>query len=813
MTDKVNLDDPNMILPILPLRDVVVYPHMVIPLFIGRKKSINAIEHSMQSDKQIMLIAQKEADTDNPSTKDIYEVGTLANILQLLKLPDNTIKLLVEGTHRAKVVRYSKEKKFMSAELSFLETESKFGHKKTETLARLVLNQFGQYVKHNKKIPGEVLQTLTTTETLDRLAYTIAAHTTLSIDSKQKILELNDIYECLECLMTLLEEELDILQVEKRIRGRVQQQMEKSQREYYLNEQMKAIQKELGDIDDVASEAQNYRKNITKANMPADTKKKALVELGKLNMMAPMSSEATVVRNYLDWLIGMPWTKKSKIKRSLDEATKILERDHHGLEKVKERIIEYLAVQHRTQKIKGTILCLVGPPGVGKTSLGKSIANATGRKFTRMALGGLRDEAEIRGHRRTYIGAQPGKFVQNLSKIGVRNPLFLLDEVDKMSTDFRGDPASALLEVLDSEQNSTFVDHYLEVEFDLSDVMFVCTANTLRIPPPLLDRMEVIRIPGYTEDEKFNIATQYLLPKAMKENGLAKKEMQISKNAVLDTIRYYTREAGVRNLEREIMKISRKVVKSLVLNGNKSKQPVKVGSNALEQYLGVRKFRYGIADEENRIGQVNGLAWTESGGELLTVESATMPGKGKLSHTGQLGDVMKESVQAARTVVRSRSRVLGIAADFHESNDMHVHIPEGATPKDGPSAGVAVCTAITSAITKIPVRSNVAMTGEITLRGEVLAIGGLKEKLLAAQRAHIKTVLIPKDNAKDLKEIPKNITAKLDIQPVQWIDEVLKFSLTEMPVPTQYKDKLTEKISPNKEIARKTARTTRVQSH
>ena len=760
-----------------------------------------------------MLITQKEADTDKPSSKDIYTVGTMANILQLLKLPDDTIKLLVEGTERARVVKYTKDKKFIGAEVDTLVTVSKYDSKKIETLARLVLNQFSQYVKFNKKIPDEVLQTLTTTETLNKLAYTIAAHTTLSIESKQKILEINDIYERLECLMALLEEELDILKVEKRIRGRVQQQMEKSQREYYLNEQMKAIQKELGDIDDVDSETQNYREKITKAQMPADTKKKALVELSRLNMMAPMSSEAAVVRNYLDWLINMPWSKKSRIKRSLDDASKILEKDHYGLEKVKERIIEYLAVQLRTQKIKGTILCLVGPPGVGKTSLGKSIANATGRKFTRMALGGVRDEAEIRGHRRTYIGAQPGKFVQNLSKVGVRNPLFLLDEIDKMSTDFRGDPASALLEVLDSEQNSTFTDHYLEVEFDLSDVMFVCTANSLRIPPALLDRMEVIRIPGYTEDEKLNIAMQYLMPKAMKANGLAENEMQISQNAVLDAIRYYTREAGVRNLEREIMKVSRKVVKNLVLSKEKAKKPVKVVPSSLERYLGVRKFRYGVADEENRIGQVNGLAWTESGGELLTVESTTMSGKGHLSHTGQLGDVMKESVQAAMAIVRSRGEILGIAPDFHENHDVHVHIPEGATPKDGPSAGIAVCTAITSAITKIPVRANVAMTGEITLRGEVLAIGGLKEKLLAAQRAHIETVLIPKENAKDLKEIPKNIIGKLDIQAVQWIDEVLKVALTEMPIPIEYKDKISEKIPSDKEISNKTAKTRRMQSH
>ena len=810
MVAKTKYKNTDLILPVLPLRDVVVYPHMVIPLFIGRKKSINAIELSMQCNKQIMLITQKEADVDNPSTKDIYTIGTLANVLQLLKLPDDTIKLLVEGTERAEVLKYTRDKKFIGAELGILESSSKFDSQKIETLARLVLNQFGQYVKLNKKIPAEVLQTLTTTETPSRLAYTIAAHTTLSIESKQKILEIDDVYERLECLMAFLEEELDILQVEKRIRGRVQQQMEKSQREYYLNEQMKAIQKELGDIDDVDSEAQNYNKRINKANMPADTKKKALVELSRLNMMAPMSSEAAVVRNYLDWLINMPWTKKSRIKRSLEGATKILENDHYGLEKIKERIIEYLAVQLRTKKIKGTILCLVGPPGVGKTSLGKSIANATGRKFTRMSLGGVRDEAEIRGHRRTYIGAQPGKLIQNLSKIGVRNPLFLLDEVDKMSTDFRGDPASALLEVLDSEQNSTFVDHYLEVEFDLSDVMFVCTANSLRIPPALLDRMEVLRIPGYTEDEKFNIATQYLIPKAMEANGLATKEMQISQDTVIDTIRYYTREAGVRNLEREIMKISRKVVKALVLSKNKVKKLIKIDTASLEDYLGVRKFRYGVADEENRIGQVNGLAWTEAGGELLTVESAKMPGKGRLSHTGQLGDIMKESVQAAMTIVRSRNESLGIGKNFHENHDVHVHIPEGATPKDGPSAGIAVCTAITSAITKIPVKSNIAMTGEITLRGEVLAIGGLKEKLLAAQRAQIKTVIIPKDNAKDLKEIPQNITEKLDIRPIQWIDEVLKTALTEMPVPVQYKAKLAEKISSDKEI---TSGTGRVQRH
>jgi len=805
-------DEDGLELPVLPLRDVVVFPYMVIPLFIGREKSVNAIEYSMRHDKQIMLVTQKEADQDNPTPNDIYSVGTLANILQLLKLPDGTIKLLVDGTRRAKIIRFTKNRKYLAAELSVKKTASKRSVKKIEALARLVINQFGQYVKLNKKIPDEVLQTLATTEALERLAYTIAAHTMLNIENKQHILEIDDLYECYERLMACLEEELDVLKVEKRIRGRVQKQLEKSQREYYLNEKMKAIQKELGDIDETTSEAQDYRNNIAKAGMPADTKKKALVELGRLNMMAPMSSEATVVRNYLDWLIAMPWKKSSKVKRDLESAEKMLEEDHYGLEKVKERIIEYLAVQQKAKKIKGPILCLVGPPGVGKTSLGRSIARATGRKFTRMALGGVRDEAEIRGHRRTYIGAQPGKIVHNLSKVAVRNPLFLLDEVDKMSTDFRGDPASALLEVLDGEQNSTFVDHYLEVEFDLSDVMFVCTANSLHIPPALLDRMEVIRIPGYTEDEKLSIATQYLMPKALKENGLTKKEMQLAEAAIVDIIRYYTREAGVRSLERELMKISRKVVKALVLNQSKTKSAVKVGSDSLEPYLGVRKFRYGVADEENRVGQVNGLAWTEAGGELLTVESVTMQGKGKLSYTGQLGDVMKESVRAAMAVVRSRAKTLGIVADFHETHDVHVHIPEGATPKDGPSAGIAVCTAITSAITDIPVRADLAMTGEITLRGEVLSIGGLKEKLLAAHRANIKTVLIPKENEKDLKEIPKNISDKLDIQAVQWFDEVLKAALTELPVPIPYKDKLAGKIASDEKIAGK-PRASRVRRH
>lgn len=812
MNDTVASSNNEIVVPVLPLRDVVVYPHMVIPLFIGRKKSINALDISMRENKQIFLVTQKNASDDNPTGKDIYKIGTLANILQLLKLPDGTIKLLVEGTERSEIVGLLKNKKYIEARVRAIRDTSKQDPKKMEAIARSVLEQFAQYVKLNKKIPVEVLQTLTGADDADRLADTIAAHTTFGIEGKQAILEIIDPYKRFERLMALLEEELDILQVEKRIRGRVQQQMEKSQREYYLHEQMKAIQKELGDIDDVPNEAKNYQEKIAKAGMPADTKKKAISELHKLNMMAPMSSEATVVRNYLDWLIAMPWKTRSKINKNLVTAEQMLEEDHYGLDKVKERILEYLAVQQKAKVLKGPILCLVGPPGVGKTSLGKSIARATGRKYTRMALGGVRDEAEIRGHRRTYIGALPGKFVQNLSKVGVRNPLFLLDEVDKMSTDFRGDPASALLEVLDSEQNSTFVDHYLEVEFDLSDIMFVCTANSLNIPPALLDRLEVIRLPGYTEDEKMNIAQQYLVPKTMKENGLNSKEIEISKSALLNTIRYYTREAGVRNLEREITKICRKVVKSLLLD-KKSKKPVIIRPSSLEKYLSVRKFRYGIADEENRVGQVNGLAWTESGGELLTVESAVMSGKGRLSHTGQLGNVMQESVRAAMTVVRSRAESLGIASDFHEGHDVHIHIPEGATPKDGPSAGIAVCTAIASTVTKVPVRSDVAMTGEITLRGEVLAIGGLKEKLLAALRAHIKTVLIPKENVKDLKEIPANIQNKIDIRPVQWIDEVFKLALTKVLTPTYADTKTVEKGAQSKSIAGKTSRSTRVQRH
>ena len=813
MKDTMNIKKDEFVVPVLPLRDVVVYPHMVIPLFIGREKSINALDISMRENKQIFLVAQKNAADDNPSGKDIYKYGTLANILQLLKLPDGTIKLLVEGTERSVIVNLLKNRKYIEARVRLIREAARRDSRKVEAIARSVLEQFAQYVKLNKKIPVEVLQTLTGAEDPDRLADTIAAHTTFSIEAKQEILEIIEPYKRFERLMVLFEEELDILQVEKRIRGRVQQQMERSQREYYLHEQMKAIQKELGDIEDIPSEARGYQEKITKAGMPVDTKKKAISELHKLNMMAPMSSEATVVRNYLDWLVAMPWQKKSKINKDLLAAEKMLEEDHYGLDKVKERILEYLAVQQKAKVLKGPILCLVGPPGVGKTSLGKSIARATGRKYTRMALGGVRDEAEIRGHRRTYIGALPGKFIQNLSKVGVRNPLFLLDEVDKMSMDFRGDPASALLEVLDSEQNSTFMDHYLEVEFNLSDVMFVCTANSLNIPPALLDRLEVIRLPGYTEDEKLSIATQYLVPKTMKENGLNSKEIEISKKAILNTIRYYTREAGVRNLEREIMKICRKVVKSLLLD-KKGDKPVVISPSLLEKYLGVRKFRYGMADEENRIGQVNGLAWTESGGELLTVESAVMSGKGRLSHTGQLGDVMQESVRAAMTVVRSRAESLGIAADFHEKHDVHVHIPEGATPKDGPSAGIAVCTAIASTISKVQVRSDVAMTGEITLRGEVLAVGGLKEKLLAALRANVKTVLIPKENVKDLKEIPTNIKNKIDICPVQWIDEVFKLALTEMLTPSDYADtKNVEKEPRSKSMTGKTSRSTRVQRH
>ncbi|MDH5611753.1 MAG: endopeptidase La [Gammaproteobacteria bacterium] len=769
--------------PVLPLRDVVVYPHMVIPLFVGREKSIQALDAAMRDNKKILLIAQKSADIDDPGVSDVHEIGTLATILQLLKLPDGTIKVLVEGVRRAKVEGLRESGNFFVASYSEIDEVSDVDERELEILSRSILNVFDQYVKLNKKVPAEILTSLAGIDEPSRLSDTIAAHMSLKLEEKQKILEISSVRARLEYLMSLIDAEIDLLQIEKRIRGRVKQQMEKSQREYYLNEQMKAIQKELGDMDDVPNEIEELEKRIEEAGMSKEAHKKARSELNKLKMMSPMSAEATVVRNYIDWLADCPWKKRSKIRRDLAGAEQVLNDDHYGLEKVKERILEYLAVQQRVKKLKGPILCLVGPPGVGKTSLGQSIARATNRKYTRMSLGGVRDESEIRGHRRTYIGSLPGKVIQNLSKVGTRNPLFLLDEIDKMAADFRGDPASALLEVLDPEQNHTFSDHYLEVDFDLSDVMFVATSNSMNIPAPLLDRMEVIRLPGYTEDEKVAIATKYLLPKQMEDSGLKDSELQVSESALRDIVRLYTREAGVRNLQRELAKICRKVVKQMVLKP-KSKV-VSVTSKNLEKYLGVKRFRYGVAEKHNQIGQVNGLAWTEVGGELLTIESAVMPGKGKLSHTGQLGDVMQESIQAAMTVIRSRSASLGLASNFQDDKDIHVHVPEGATPKDGPSAGVGMCTALASSLTGIPVNANVAMTGEITLRGEVLPIGGLKEKLLAAHRAGIEIIIIPQDNEKDLVEMPKNIMAKLDIKPVRWIDEVLEIALEVMPTPLE----------------------------
>ncbi|TDJ45206.1 MAG: endopeptidase La [Gammaproteobacteria bacterium] len=766
--------------PILPLRDVVVYPHMVIPLFVGREKSIHALDSAMESGKKILLVAQKQADIDVPTDADIYRLGTLATILQLLKLPDGTVKVLVEGVSRAKVGKISSNEYF-TADIELINESAEEESRELAGLKRAVVSQFENYVKLNKKVPPEILTSLTSIEQPGRLADTVAAHMSLQLDEKQKVLEIEDVKPRLEHVMRLIDAEIDMLQIEKRIRGRVKQQMERSQREYYLNEQMKAIQKELGDMEDAPNELNELEQKIEAAGMSSEAKEKALGELNKLKMMSPMSAEATVVRNYIDWLVKVPWKKKTRILRKLDKAEAILEEDHYGLEKVKERILEYLAVQLRVKKLKGPILCLVGPPGVGKTSLGQSIARSTNRKFVRMSLGGVRDEAEIRGHRRTYIGSMPGKILQNLAKTGVRNPLMLLDEIDKMSTDFRGDPSSALLEVLDPETNSVFGDHYLEVDFDLSDVMFVCTANTLNIPAPLLDRMEVIRIPGYTEDEKLNIAQRYLVPKQLKANGLKTEELAISEGAIRDVIRYYTREAGVRNLEREIAKICRKVVKELLLHP-KDKQ-THIASKGLDKLLGVRQFRYGRADAKDRVGQVTGLAWTEAGGELLTIEATVVQGNGKLMHTGKLGEVMQESIQAATTVVRSRAKLLGIDEEFYQKLDIHIHVPEGATPKDGPSAGVAMCAALVSALTEIPVRSDVAMTGEITLRGEVLPIGGLKEKLLAAHRGGISRVLIPHENEKDLVEIPKNIKDKLDIVPVRWIDEVLEYSLLHTPVP------------------------------
>ena len=767
-------------LPLLPLRDVVVYPHMVIPLFVGREKSIRALEAAMAADKQVLLVAQKNAAVDEPGADDIYRVGTVSNILQLLRLPDGTVKVLVEGGYRAKLDVVSDTDDYLTAVGTELPADA-LDAREAEAMVRSSMGQFEKYVNLSKKIPSEVLTSLSGIDEPGRLADTIAAHMSMDLEQKQNVLEIPDIRDRLEHLMALMESEIDLLQVEKRIRGRVKKQMEKSQREYYLNEQMKAIQKELGELDDAPNEAEELEKKILQAGMPKEAEAKVRSELNKLKMMSPMSAEASVVRSYIDWMVTIPWKKHSKVKHDLAYAEEILERDHYGLEEVKERILEYLAVQKRVKKIKGPVLCLVGPPGVGKTSLGESIAKATNRKFVRMALGGVRDEAEIRGHRRTYIGSLPGKIIQKMAKAGVRNPLFLLDEVDKMGMDHRGDPASALLEVLDPEQNSTFNDHYLEVDYDLSDVMFICTSNSLNIPVALLDRMEVIRIPGYTEDEKVNIAERYLKPKQMRNNGLADNELAIEEATVRDIIRYYTREAGVRGLEREIAKICRKVVKEFSLK-NRS-EPLVITPEQLEDYCGVRKYSFGMAEEKNQVGQVTGLAWTSVGGELLTIEAAAVVGKGRHVKTGSLGDVMQESIQAALTVVRSRSQMLGIPASAHDKYDIHIHVPEGATPKDGPSAGIGMCTALVSVLTGIPVRSDVAMTGEITLRGQVLRIGGLKEKLLAAHRGGIKTVVIPDENVRDLKEIPDNIKADLQIKPVKWIDEVLEVALERMPEP------------------------------
>ncbi len=782
MTDLKQKDE---CVPVLPLRDVVVYPHMVIPLFVGREKSIVALDMAMKEDKQILLVAQKQADVDEPEFGDLYQAGTLANILQLLKLPDGTVKVLVEGSERCSVLQYQDIDGYMVASVKEVGDVVDMTEQEAEVLQRTAINSFDQYVKLNNKIPPEVLNSLAGIDDLGRLADTIAAHMSMKVEEKQKMLETADIVQRLEALMTLMEGEVDLLEMEKRIRGRVKKQMEKNQREYYLNEQMKAIQKELGEMDDASNEIEELEKKIAAAGMSKEAKVKADAELNKLKLMSPMSAEATVVRNYIEWMVGVPWKKKTKVRHDLKLAEEVLEAEHYGLEKVKERILEYLAVQQRVKQLKGPILCLVGPPGVGKTSLGQSIARATNRKYVRMALGGVRDEAEIRGHRRTYIGSMPGKILQNLSKVKTRNPMFLLDEIDKMAADFRGDPASALLEVLDPEQNHTFADHYLEVDFDLSDVMFVATANTMNIPAPLMDRMEVIRLPGYTEDEKINIALRFLIPKQIKNNGLKPSEIEFSEIAVRDMIRYYTREAGVRGLEREISKVCRKVVKDLLLKSQADKEVI--NAENLGKYLGVRRFNYGVAEDKDQVGQVTGLAWTEVGGELLTIETAVMPGKGKQLATGKLGEVMKESIEAAVTVVRSRADVLGIDNKSFQENDLHIHVPEGATPKDGPSAGIGMCTAIVSALTKIPVRANVAMTGEITLRGEVLPIGGLKEKLLAAHRGGITTVLIPAENEKDLAEIPDNIKKNLDIKAVHWIDEVLEIALQHMPLPRDKK--------------------------
>ena len=779
MSGPAALPNEAMELPLLPMRDVVVFPHMVIPLFVGRPKSIKALESAMEDGKSILLVAQKSAAKDEPAVEDLYDIGCIANILQMLKLPDGTIKVLVEGVQRARIERVEDIRSLFVASVRPVPVAEAPSHE-LEAMRRAIIAQFDQYVKLNKKIPPEILGSLAGIEEAGRLADTIAAHLPLKLEQKQEVLEMFDTGARLEKLLGQLEGELDILQVEKRIRGRVKRQMEKSQREYYLNEQVKAIQKELGEGEEGA-DLEEMDKKIKAAGMPKEALAKAEAEFKKLRLMSPMSAEATVVRNYIDTLISLPWKKKSRVSKDLGEAEKVLDKDHYGLERVKERILEYLAVQQRVDKVKAPILCLVGPPGVGKTSLGQSIAKATNRKFIRMALGGVRDEAEIRGHRRTYIGSMPGKILQNMSKVGVKNPLFLLDEVDKLGMDFRGDPSSALLEVLDPEQNHTFQDHYVEVDFDLSDVMFVATANTLNIPAALLDRMEVIRLSGYTEDEKINIAQRYLLPKQMKNNGLKREELSVTEEAVRDIVRYYTREAGVRSLEREISKVCRKVVKQLVLKSRTSK--VVVNARNLDKFLGVRKYSFGMAEKENQIGQVTGLAWTEVGGELLTIEAVQLPGKGKVVTTGKLGEVMQESIQAALSVVRRRARSLGIDPDFYQKSDLHIHLPEGAIPKDGPSAGIAISTALVSVLTGIPVRCDVAMTGEITLRGEVLAIGGLKEKLLAAVRGGIRTALIPEENVKDLAEIPDNIKNAIEIVPVKWIDRVLELALERKPEP------------------------------
>lgn len=780
MTD---IDNPETLttpeLPVLPLRDVVVFPHMVIPLFVGREKSIEALESAMEADKKIVLVAQKEAGEDDPKREDVFDIGTVSTILQMLKLPDGTVKVLVEGGQRAKI-ETMKEDRFYTADVTLLD-ETELSEEDATALLRTLSSQFEQYGKLSKKIPAEISSSLSSISDPGRLVDTIAAHLELKIPEKQELLEELSISDRVELLLTRIEGELDLIKVEKRIRGRVKKQMEKSQREYYLNEQMKAIQKEMGSLGETGNEFDDIEQKIASSGMTGEAKEKAEAELSKLKMMSPMSAEATVVRGYIDWITGLPWKKRSKVRNDIDKAKVILDEDHYGLEEVKDRILEYLAVQGRVKKLKGPVLCLVGPPGVGKTSLGQSIAKATNRKYTRMALGGVRDEAEIRGHRRTYIGSMPGKLVQKISKAGVKNPLFLLDEIDKMGMDQRGDPASALLEVLDPEQNHTFNDHYLEVDYDLSDVMFVCTSNSMNIPTALLDRMEVIRIPGYTEDEKVSIAQRYLIPKQQDNNGLKKNEISFTEQAVKEIIRYYTREAGVRGLEREISKVCRKVVKENTLRH--SHEQIEISSDNLEEYSGVRKFSYGVADEEDCVGQVTGLAWTQVGGELLTIECTSVKGKGKTIKTGSLGDVMQESIQAALTVVRSRSLALGIEEDFHEKNDIHIHVPEGATPKDGPSAGIAMCTSLVSSLTGVPVKSDVAMTGEITLRGQVLAIGGLKEKLLAAHRGGIKTVIIPDENKKDLKEIPDNIKSSLNIIPVKWIDEVLEVALAYQPEP------------------------------